>query len=105
MSRNEAILAEVEVIGGGYVWEAEVFAVNLMDVAAADGQVEDLQHLRGVQQIALNASKLSFRTVSAIAGIPGLESLVLAQATLSSAQLHELQRIVPEVVLVGDQKA
>jgi len=102
VARNEAIIAHIESIGGGCVWE-EYFAVSLMDVAATDRDVADLPDLRGVQQIALDALNLSFPVLVAIARIPGLESLVLSHAALSDSQLQTLQAAVAEVVLVEDE--
>ena len=103
VAANEAILDHVEAIGGGCVWESEIFAVTLMDVPATDSEVAVLAGLRGVQQIALNASKLSFPIIEAIARIPGLESLVLSEASLSAQQLQVLQVIGLEIVLVTDE--
>ena len=102
IARNEAIIARIESLGGGCVWE-EYFAVSLMDIAAADHDVADLPDLRGVQQIALDARNLSFPVLIAIARIPGLESLVLSYAALSDQQLQTLRAAVAEVVLVGDE--
>ena len=44
---NENILSHVEAIGGGYVWEAECLAVNLIDVPLSDSDVTRLRDLRG----------------------------------------------------------
>lgn len=101
VARNEAIIAQIESIGGGCVWE-EYFAVSLIDVATTDRDVADIPDLRGVQQIALDARNLSFPVLAAIARIPGLESLVLSHAALSDPQLQALQAAVPEVVLAED---
>jgi hypothetical protein len=46
------------------VWDAEVFAVTLMDVAVEDDAAIPLCGLRGVQQIAVDASRLSAATIS-----------------------------------------
>ena len=100
---NEKILGRIESIGGGYVWDAEVFAVTLIDIAVTDDDVVDLPSLCGVQQIAMNASNLSFSAVLAAARTTGLKSLVLSHASLSSQQLRELQACVPEVVLVSNE--
>ena len=103
LAANETILAHIEAIGGGYVWESEIFAVTLIDIPVTDHEVAALVGLRGVQQVALNASKLSFATIEAIARIPGMESLVLSGASLSNQQLQALQGIGPEIVLVADE--
>ncbi|OOG45949.1 hypothetical protein [Rhodanobacter sp. C01] len=100
-ANNEEILSHVEALGGGYVWEPEIFAVTLMKVPVTDTQVAGLQDLRGVQQIALNASNLSFAAVEAIARIPALASLVLSGSTFSTEQVAKLQLICPEVLLVA----
>jgi hypothetical protein len=96
---NQAILDRVEALGGGYVWEPEVFAV-ILGKARTDEEVAVLQGLAGVQQIALNATSLSFPTLEAVARIPGLESLVLGGARLTDRQLAALQGIGPEIELV-----
>ena len=54
MDNNDAILDWVEKVGGGYVWEAEIFAINLLDVALTDKEARNLCKLSGIQQIALN---------------------------------------------------
>ena len=41
--KNAKILAQVESYGGGYVWEREIFAVTLMDVAVADSEAAILR--------------------------------------------------------------
>lgn len=103
VAANETILAHIEAIGGGYVWESEVFAVSLIDTPATDSELESLAGLRGVKQIALDASRLSFPAIEAIARIPGLESLVLSAASLSNQQLQALRVIGPEIVLVVEE--
>jgi hypothetical protein len=100
---NEAILAHLEALGGGYVWEPEIFSVTLINVLASDAQVAVLSHLQGVEQIALNCSNLSFGTIESIARIVGLCSLVLQQPALTPEQLQVLRRIVPEVLVVADE--
>src|SRR5689334_13929236 len=101
-ANNEAILARVDAMGGGYLWEDDIFTVTLIDTRASDGELSILLGLRGVHQIALNASYLSFSTILAIAKIPFLESLVLANAPLSEQQIQELRHVGPEIVLIVD---
>lgn len=98
--RNEAILARVEELGGGYVWEAEVFAVTLMEVAVADSDALPLADLVGVQQIALDGSRVSLATLQKIAMIPGLRSVVLCNPTLDARGLQSLRAFGPEVQIV-----
>lgn len=100
IAENEAILARVEALGGGYVWESEIFAISLMDSAISDSDSSALLGLRGVQQIALDASRLSIPALRAIAGIPGLESLVLGKASQAPEELLALGRFGPEIQLV-----
>jgi hypothetical protein len=97
---NERILAQVEEYGGGYVWEREIFAVTLMGVAVADAEAAPLAGLTGVQQIALNASRLSLATLQKLAGIPGLRSLVLSGITLTQEQQLLLEGCGPRVEVV-----
>jgi hypothetical protein len=99
---NERLLAKIEGLGGGYCWDAENFAVTLMDVAVEDSDAAILCELVGVQQIALNASLLSFLALERIAQIPGLQSLVLNVSTVSESELDTLKRFVPEVLTVDE---
>ena len=103
MKDNEAILTHVEALGGGLVWDADVFAVTLFDIPASDSDVAVLVGLRGVQQIALNASNLSFPMIESIARIPDLQSLVLCQQNLSAEQVDALRLLGPEIELVMDE--
>lgn len=100
---NEGILARIESIGGGYVWDAEVFAVILMEIQPTDSDIADLSKLVGVQQIALNATHLSFPAILSVAQTAGLQSLVLSNSSLSQAQLLDIQALVPEVVLESNE--
>jgi len=102
LEENERILAAVEAAGGGYVWDAEIFAVTLMDVVADDGLAKSLCVLAGVQQIAINSSRLSFDTVKNVAQIPNLRSLVLNHAALTNDEAAYLASLVPELILVNE---
>ena len=102
MRDNEDILAVIETTGGGYVWDAEVFAVTLMDTPVGDDEALLLCKLAGVQQIALNASRLSFSTLQCLARIPGLNSLVLNHSSLDPQQFDTLVMIGPEIVQVNE---
>jgi len=97
---NQGILDSIEALGGSYVWDAEVFAVTLMDVAVEDDKAMPLCGLRGIQQVALDASRLSVAALTALAGIQGLQSLVLARRTLTDNQRSELGRFGPEIIEV-----
>jgi hypothetical protein len=99
---NERILAEVEAAGGGYVWEAEIFAVTLMDVVPNDELAKSLCALVGVEQIAINSSRLTFDTVRDLARIPNLDSLVLNHAALTNGEAALLRSLVPELILVNE---
>ena len=100
--KNEGILARVEELGGGYVWDAEVFAVTLMDVATPDAEARELVGLVGVSQIAMNASHVSIETLAKIAAIPGLQSLVLCNPTCDPYQLESLRSMGPDVEVVTE---
>jgi hypothetical protein len=100
--KNEGILARVEELGGGYVWDAEVFAVTLMDVAIPDVEARELVGLAGVSQIAMNASHVSTDTLAKIAAIPGLRSLVLCNPTGDPCQMESLRSIGPAVEVVSE---
>jgi hypothetical protein len=99
--KNEGILARVEKLGGGYVWDAEVFAVTLMDVATPDAEARELAGLVGVSQIAMDASHISIDTLAKIAAIPGLQSLVLCNPGCDSWQLESLRSIGPDVEVLS----
>ncbi|WP_428380966.1 hypothetical protein [Nevskia ramosa] len=98
---NEAILSRVEEIGGGSVWDAEVFAVSLMEVAVGEDEALKLCGLTGVQQIVLNSSLLSFSTLKVISSIPGLRSLVLVSPAVSAPELAALGANGLKVEVVG----
>ena len=102
MSRNEAILTAVETLGGGYVWEDEIFAVMLIDVPVKDEDAQRLCDLVGVKQIALNATQVALGTLMSIAQIPGLESLVLSNVTLTPQQIDAIASKGPEVEIVSE---
>ena len=103
VAANEGILAAVERLGGGYVWEAEIFAVTLIDVPVTDQQAAALAQLVGVQQIALNASRLSSLALHRVARIRGLKSLVLSDLRIAEAELSELKRVGPEIRVVAHE--
>lgn len=101
-TNNEMILARVEELGGGYLWDAEIFAVMLMGVAVDDADARQLVGLVGVQQIAMEGSRVSFETLKEIVSITGLESLVLCKPVLSDAALASLQAVGPTVEVVDE---
>ena len=95
--RNEVILARVEELGGGYVWDAEMFAVTCMDVAIAESDAIALTGLTGVKQIALDCSRVSVGALERIAAIAGLQSLVICNPSFSASDLRLLQGVGPDV--------
>jgi len=99
---NERILARVEELGGGYVWDAGVFAVTLMDVALSDADALPLASLVGVQQIALDCAQLSAPTLQRIAAAPGLQSLVICNHGLTGSEIEALRSLGPEVKVLGE---
>lgn len=102
VQNNEEILAAVEAAGGGYVWNAEVFAVTLMSVLPEEKLAISLTGLEGVQHIAIEASSLRLITLMCLAGIPDLYSLVLNHSTLTDEQAMLLRSVGPEVILVSE---
>ncbi len=103
VAANEVILTRVEEIGGGFVWESEIFAVSLMDVAVSHAEASKLCGLSGVQQIALNASLLSLPALRALASITGLESLVLTSPSVATSELAALESIGPRIEVVSNE--
>lgn len=99
---NVSILDSVDALGGGYVWDAEIFAVTLMEVSVEDDDARMLCGLTGVQQIALDASQLSMTALAALAGIPGLQSLVLSRRTLTEDERRKLERAGLEILEVDE---
>ena len=97
---NDPILEWVEKRGGGYVWEPEVFAVTLLDVSIDDDDAERLSHLVGVQQIAVDATKITLEGLKKLAGISGIRSLVLRDGDLKPDHLAQLRTVCPEVLIV-----
>ncbi len=102
INNNENILAAVEAAGGGYVWDAEVFAVTLMDVSPDEELVHALCSLTGVQQIAIEASRLQLESLVRLVTIPGLSSLVLNHSRLTDEDVALLTSIGPEVIQVNE---
>ena len=102
MDNNDTILAAVEDKGGGYVWDDVVFAVTLMDVPVSDEDAQPLCKLVGVQQIAIEASRLSFPMLQCLARIPELQSLVLNHSSLTPPQVEALESIGPEIERVNE---
>lgn len=100
MDPNEAIIAKVEARWSVYVWEPEVFTVEFMaSVAITDTDVLPLAELRGVQQVVLNAARLSLPAAAKVAGTFGLQSLALFNSAYSELELASLRSIGPEVML------
>ena len=91
MIGNQKILDRVEELGGGYVWDAEVFAIILLDCELDDKDASVLLGLQGIQQIAINAGRLSAETIRKLAGISGIESLVLGNYVLSGSFIEEIR--------------
>lgn len=98
---NEAILAWVEGQGGAYVWEPETFAVTLLGIDISDADSTRLSGLVGVDQIAVDATRLSYGAIERLASIPGLESLVLGNSSLSGEQVEALESRGPKVQLIA----
>jgi hypothetical protein len=84
------------------VWDAEVFAVSLMDVVPDDQLAQSLCGLIGVQQIALEASRLAPNTLIRPAKIHGLTSLVLNHADLTDNEIASLGLAGLEIILVSE---
>ncbi|MBQ5947821.1 hypothetical protein, partial [Massilia sp. ST3] len=76
--------------------------ITLMDVVPDDGFAKSLCALVGVQQIAINSSRLGFDTVTKLAQIPNLGSLVLSNAALTNDEAAYLGSLVPELILVNE---
>jgi len=100
--KNEKILAVVEALGGGYVWDHVVFAVIIDAIPVTDADVEPLSGLAGVEQIALNAALLSANALERVARIVDLTSLVLIAPRLSNEEISRLRAIGPEITVVDD---
>lgn len=100
-AQNNRILTAVDAAGGGYVWDAEVFAITLMDVLPTEELALSLCSLIGVQQIAIEASTLKMDTLVRLAGTPGLSSLVLNHSRLTNEEVAQLSSIVPEFIQVN----
>lgn len=100
MNDNESTLAHIESLGGGYVWDADVFVVTLLDITVSVDAVDSLCKLQGMQQLALNVELLSFKEIVRMAKIPKLESLVLANHNLSLAQVEDLKSYGPNIELI-----
>ena len=100
MIPDERILDWIEEIGGGYVWDTDVAAINLLEVDVSDDDATRLRELNGVQQLAINARSLSRAVIRSLAEISGLSSLVLSNAVLEPEFLLELEATGPQIELV-----
>lgn len=100
--RNEAILARIEALGGAYVWDANVFTVSCMEVAIADADAMALAGLTGVQQIALDCSRVSADALMKIAAIKGLQSLVVCKLALKANELQRLKAIGTAIQVIEE---
>ncbi len=97
---NDPILDWVEQRGGGYVWEPEVFAVIVLEAAFDDEDAERLSRLVGVQQIAVDASRMSLEGLKKLATIPGISSLVIRTDNLTSGDVESLRATCPDVQII-----
>lgn len=97
---NDPILDWVEKCGGGYVWEPEVFAVNVLDTSFDDEDAERLSQLVEVQQIAVDASRISLAGLQKLAAIPGISSLVIRGGRLASSDVELLRVSCRDVQII-----
>lgn len=97
---NDPILDWVEELGGGYVWDAEVFAVNLLDVLLSDEDAERLSRLVGVQQIAVDSRRMSLGGLTTLARIPGISLLVIRAGSLTENHVDQLRASCENVQLI-----
>lgn len=96
MTRDE-IVEWVEDVGGDYVWEDDLFAITLLDVAIDAGGVGRLLELDALDQLAVDASRLQMAELRKLAAMKGLGSLVVAGRVLSETERSELALLGPEV--------
>ena len=87
---NDTILAWVESVGGGYVWEPEIFAVSLLGTNLQGEGYYKLFGLKGVDQLAIEARTLQFYALERLSRIPGLKSLVINGSSLQQNDLKTL---------------
>ena len=97
---NDPILDWVEERGGGYVWDAEVFAVTLLGTCFDDADAAHLSRLVGVQQIAVDASEMSMVGLETLASIPGIASVVIRNGRLGPEEIARLRETCPEVLMI-----
>jgi len=98
---NQAILRKIESVGGGYVWEPEIFAVTMLDIPIDECLAKLVCKLRGVRQIAINCRNISFSALLEISDIPGLQVLVVSELHIMEQEYGTLLASCPEVVVVG----
>ena len=97
---NDPILDWVEERGGGYVWDAEVFAVTLLETCFDDADAAQLSRLVGVQQIAVDAREMSMVGLMKLASIPGIASVVIRNGRLEPEEIARLKETCPEVLMI-----
>lgn len=99
---NDEVLAWVQMVGGDYVWEDDLFAITLLDVTIDASGVERLLRVEGLDQLAIDVSRIEDAELRRLAQLPGLGSLVLSGRSLSESDLAALRALGPDVDLVVD---
>ncbi|MCC7249428.1 MAG: hypothetical protein IT473_12465 [Lysobacter sp.] len=104
LSKNALLLEEIERRGGGYVWEAEVFAVHFMDRPIQQNEVTLLTGLAGVREIYIEASEIGYAELRALACIPGIEHLGIARWEPVDKEYEELSACCNGIRLIPDSE-
>lgn len=104
LSQNSLLLEEIERRGGGYVWEAEVFAVLFMDRPIRLDEVSLLTGLARVREIYVDASEIGYSELKALASIAGIEHLGIARWEPIDTEYEELSACCKGIRLLPDSE-
>ena len=72
----------------------------VLEAAFDDEDAERLSRLVGVQQIAVDASRMSLEGLKKLATIPGISSLVIRTDNLTSSDVESLRATCPDVQII-----
>jgi hypothetical protein len=100
---NQQILDWIESLGGGYVWEEEIFSIILNGYALSAEEAQKLSELMSVKQIALLEAKTEVRCLCPLTNNKSLRSLVLSRSLYSQEEERQLRSFCSNIELQWDE--
>jgi hypothetical protein len=95
--KNQEILDWIESLGGGYVWEDEIFTIILEGCILTPDEARTIAGLAGVQQIAILGAKTEMSALLPIVRVESLQSLVLSKSLYSEEEIGNLKATRPDL--------